>query len=394
MPERRKFSEDFAEILDFRKDQGRIPTYDKSGTDRDKENLLGSRIGEWRRQHKKGRLKKHYADRLEGVGISLDTQRDKEDERHDLTVACVRFFEKTGRWPRVESDDPSERKLAGHLNRCRTLHKKEKLDDSIESRLEYAGFIMDTKAEGEERFKRNLEAIVAFREENGRLPSQHSKDRKEKKLGALLRNWRDGYRNELLREDGKKPTTRQRLPLSRAKMIIEAGIVLDMENFRELEFDSLVDKICKFRDQKGHLPRRHVEDEVEKRLADKINQWKTAYESAALLIRGKIPERAERMSDRQMKILVDRGIIEDKLGVLQMSNGDRKLRGSNEVYCFKQGDRTTVAICGHAYMESTTFNKSGDECYHCLQGRLLRETDSEDKILSLRERLELGVIDK
>jgi len=82
MPETSKFSKNFAEVLEFKKTHGRIPTYDKRGTDRDEENALGSRVGEWRRQYKKGKLLDHYADRLEGVGISLDTQRDKEEERH------------------------------------------------------------------------------------------------------------------------------------------------------------------------------------------------------------------------------------------------------------------------------------------------------------------------
>ena len=120
-----------------------------------------------------------------------------QDERvKELTTFC----EKNNRLPRRDSDDPEENALA--MFYCRVFQKKD-ISPRLRKYLEVIGSRWGQNAKDIAYWRKAIDDVLEFCEENGRLPSQYSDDRRLGLIASKLRNFtfpnsvRDIYEEEV-----------------------------------------------------------------------------------------------------------------------------------------------------------------------------------------------------
>jgi hypothetical protein len=105
-----------------------------------------------------------------------------------------------GRDPSTTSEDPHEKRLGQWQSDQRKYYKNKKLPEERVKALE----VIKEWVWESTPFEDNLEQWAAKRTELGRVPSQHSKDADEKRLGQWQSNQRTLYKNHTLSEERVK----------------------------------------------------------------------------------------------------------------------------------------------------------------------------------------------
>lgn len=110
-----------------------------------------------------------------------------------------------GRWPRPTSEDPRERRLGVRIAEQRAKHRGGLLEPGRESRLNAAGVPIS----GRPGWDDNFQALLAWREDHGRLPVRGEHD-----LAVWLHNQRRRWVRGLLATERVEAFTAAGIPKS------------------------------------------------------------------------------------------------------------------------------------------------------------------------------------
>lgn len=136
--------------------------------------------------------------------------------------------------------------------------------------LEEWGDVLWDTYDNEEKQLEQVKAIVKFYEENGRTPSQKSKDTNEKKLGNKLGTLKQAYNGS-----GKCTMRFYQTTLNYLTQINMLDI-LKYNDLAEIQLDQ-TKEIIKFFEENGRIPQRKLESSTELRLHNIFRSLKQAY---------------------------------------------------------------------------------------------------------------------
>ncbi|MFA6427707.1 MAG: hypothetical protein WCW16_04690 [Candidatus Magasanikbacteria bacterium] len=393
------------EIANFRREQGHLPTHIR----RSKEEMHQvNRIGKIRRRFKDGTLPDIVQKRVEGVGVRLEPGREREENIRDRVKAYKLFVKKTGRKPSELSDDPNERKLSDFIRRLRLGYRNEQRQDAGEDIVGCAklpedrkdvvlkaGIILEPSKERERLFEEDLQAVVDWRVEHKKLPSQYSSHKREKYLASRLRVWRCSYANMKVLDSGEVPSSHNRLSPDKMKLLEDNGLIVK----KEKDFYNKADEVLGFLKIHGRLPSSNWKNVYgrERQLGQQISRWRLGYLEEVRRLSGNPMKTRRRLMTNHLKFLVEKGVLSDDFHLIELLSNRRMVRPISErdsMICFPKKTEMSTHQCGKDYMNANALMSKDDVCFGCRQGGAIRDGIASSQEFTRGKRTKLGIIDK
>lgn len=195
-----RWGERLQAVIDFRAAAGAWP--DKESPDPGVR-TLGEWVNKQRRAVRQGRLSREQVEAMKTVGLDLAPAKRWAPKWRRRLAQVVAWHADHGRWPQPTSDDPRERRLGSWVAGQRTRRRDGRLDLQRESRLIAAGVPIGGRPGWDENFR----ALLAWREEHGRLPV-----RGEDVLAVWLHNQRRRWVRGLLAPERVEALTAAGIP--------------------------------------------------------------------------------------------------------------------------------------------------------------------------------------
>ncbi|MGK3708727.1 helicase associated domain-containing protein [Arthrobacter sp. IK3] len=208
---RRIWSGVFSDLDLWVKDRGTVP---RRRTADPEEYRLANWLNVQRTNHRAGKLHQDYIDQLQEIHGALETRRTRTHREWAEDIAA--FHKAHGRMPSSTAADPAERSL-GHYVADR-LRPGIRSGDITNYDCEPLAGIPGAIGRLNRTHRQWAEAIAAFHEANGRMPSSKTSDAAERSLGNyIIRRLRPGIRSGAITQNDYAPVADLPGAVSRAR---------------------------------------------------------------------------------------------------------------------------------------------------------------------------------
>jgi superfamily II DNA or RNA helicase len=209
---------------------------------------IEQQLGEWvshkRTDKKKGKLDEDKIKKLDKIKGWFW---EKEDPFDEICEQLDTWVNKNGKLPSMKSEDKTEKQLGNWASNKRQEKKKGSLIDDKIKKLE---LIKDWYWEKEDPFDEMCEQFDTWVNENGKMPSQYSKDKTEKQFGNWASSRRQDKKKGSLTDDKIK------------KLELIKGWFWSNDDL----FDEMREQLDTWVNKNGKIPSHGSKDKTEKQL--------------------------------------------------------------------------------------------------------------------------------
>jgi len=191
--------ESVKEIIDFKEKNGKWPSHaSKDQT----EKKMGNKLSDLKTAKQGRGNSKFYVETQEYIKdrgypdmFEVETEETRKADQIESVKEIIDFKEKNGKYPSEKSKDPTEKKMGKKLSDLKSAKQGRdrrgcKFYPETQDYAKGRGYPDMFEIETEETRKadqiESVKEIIDFKEKNGNLPSQGSKDQTEKKMGKKL----------------------------------------------------------------------------------------------------------------------------------------------------------------------------------------------------------------
>ncbi len=206
--------------------------------------------------------------------FDIETEETRKADQINSVKEIIDFKQKNGKWPSVGSKGPAEKKMASKFSHLKTAKQGNggKLYRETEEYAKNSGYpdMFEVKTEETRKIDQinSVKEIIEFKENNGKYPSEKSKDPAEKKMGQRL----SGLKQAEQGRGGRK------FYLETQEYAKSRGYpdMFEIEETRKIDQINSVKEIIEFKENNGRWPSTTSVNPSEKVLGKKHSHLKSA----------------------------------------------------------------------------------------------------------------------